>query len=178
MLHGHSLIAGVAAPALIVGLTLSAAWARTGEGPRYRGGQRDAELRTVTGRVLELARTPGEGKLPLVSVRIDRGDHAEDVLLAPPRVFEETGFHVSVGDTLQVMLFRGPSGKSSTAQRARNLTTKQSLRFRSLNQIPLWDETGKWQGEPGCANANPAQDGDAGRRNRGRGRGHDANGVN
>ena len=175
MFHGHSLIAGIAAPALVVGLSLAPAWARAGEGPRYRGGRTDSELRTVTGRIMKLTRAPGEGELPLVSVRIGRGDHAENVLLAPPKVLEETGFHVSVGDTLQVMLFRGTSGKSGIAQRARNLTTNQSLRLRSLNQIPLWDETGKWQGEPGCANANPSHDNDAGRRNRGRGRGHGVN---
>mgnify|MGYP001828431473 CR=1 FL=1 len=108
-------------------------------------------LREVEGRVTEIGALRGEGDLELITVRLSKsGAEAMDLdlLLAPESVLVETGFTVEPGDRLKARIFTTEEGPA-TVHKVKNLTQGSMVRLRTLRQIPLWDNNGRWQGSPG-----------------------------
>lgn len=108
-------------------------------------------LAMIEGTVLEVGSLPGEGGLELVNARLSTR-HADsgvvDLLLAPQSVLDETGFSVQTGDRLRARVFIADEGPAMV-HKVRNVSQGSMLRLRTLRQIPLWDNSGMWQGGPG-----------------------------
>lgn len=124
-----------------------------------------ASLVTVEGEVRSVERTPGEGDLEVLSLRLAprQGGEEMEILLAPEPALKEIGFDVQEGDTIRVRVFT-EAGASARAHKIMNLSRSTMVRLRTLHQIPLWDSTGAWQG--GTCRQSP---GGTGQRRRGGG---------
>jgi hypothetical protein len=140
LLFGTIVLLGITAPA------------RPSPGPPLR-----SSLKTVEGDVLTVNLVEGEGGIEVVQVTIavegDQGP-APAILLAPPEALEEIGFAVHPGDHLKVKYFVG-EGESGKAHKVLNTTRGLMVRLRTLRQIPLWTNQGRWQGGQGRMQRGP-----------------------
>lgn len=104
-------------------------------------------LRTVEGRVTAVGEAPGEGDLPLLTLRLETAAGPLQVLVAPTLALADAGFQVAVGDEVRARVFLGPAGGAAQAQKILNRTQALMVHLRTLRQEPLWDAAGRWQGE-------------------------------
>jgi len=105
-------------------------------------------LRTVEGRVTAVSEAPGEGALPLVTLRVATASGPLDLLAAPASALADAGFQVAVGDLVRARVFLDPGGGVAYAQKLLNRSQALMLHLRTLRQEPLWDAAGRWQGGP------------------------------
>jgi hypothetical protein len=101
----------------------------------------------VEGRVTSVAEGPGEGALPIVTVRLAapaRDSPSWELLLAPRSVLDEIGFEIEKDDHLKARVFPAPGAVK--VHKVLNLTRNKMVRLRALSRIPLWDGNGAWQG--------------------------------
>jgi hypothetical protein len=103
-------------------------------------------LRTLEGKVAEIGETAGEGKLPVVTLKLQTRDGEFQVLVAPAEVLSDIGFSVRVGDQVRARVFLAPVSRLAYAQKLLNQSRDLMVRLRTLRHEPLWDAAGKWQG--------------------------------
>jgi hypothetical protein len=133
--------------------------------PANGGGARFS-LKTVEGVVVDIGSAAGEGGMEVVRVTLaleGEGENRLAVLLAPENVMEEIGFAAERGDRLRVRYFLGEEG-TCKAHKVLNASRGTMVRFRTLRQIPLWDNQGAWQGGPGAPQGGRHGGGRGGRR--------------
>lgn len=109
---------------------------------------RRTSLVTVQGVVEKVSSRPAEGGLDVVMVtlRRDGADSAPfKLLLAPEKTLQEIGFSVRRGDRIKARAFVTGDGYAR-AYKVLNLSRNAMVRFRSLHEVPLWDNHGMWQG--------------------------------
>jgi hypothetical protein len=104
-------------------------------------------LTVLEGRVLALGEAPGEGGLPVVSARLEGSE--KELLLAPAAVLAELDFELREGDVLRVRVLGAGEPGPAPVHRVLNLTRSRMIRLRTMQQTPLWDGAGHWQGSPG-----------------------------
>jgi hypothetical protein len=97
--------------------------------------------------VLSVGEAPGEGGLALVSVHLEGSE--QELLLAPAAVLAELDFEVREGDVLRVRVLGSEEPGPAPVHRILNLTRSRMIRLRTMQQVPLWDGAGHWQGSPG-----------------------------
>jgi len=136
----------LAALLLAVGLAGDAAAATTATGAAAPPAA--LALRTIEGRVTAVSEAPGEGALPLVTLRVATASGPLDLLAAPASALADAGFQVAVGDLVRARVFLDPGGGVAYAQKLLNRSQALMLHLRSLRQEPLWDAAGRWQGGP------------------------------
>jgi hypothetical protein len=111
------------------------------------GGEHCESLTVLEGRVISLGEATGEGDLPLVTVRLEGSER--EMLLAPAALLEELEFPVEEGDLLRLRVLGSEEPGLAKVHRVLNLTRSRMLRLRTMQQAPLWDGAGRWQGSPG-----------------------------
>jgi len=115
-------------------------------------------LRTVEGRVVAVGEAPGEAELALLTLTLETGEGALEVLVAPPAALADAGFRVAVGDEVRARVFLASEGGAAHVQKLLNRTQALMVHVRTLRQEPLWDAAGRWQGTtPGAASRRPGE---------------------
>lgn len=108
-----------------------------------------AQLAIHEGLVVAIGEAEAEGSLQVVSVTLEEASGSATVLLAPATALDEAGFEVAPGDRLKVRVFVAGDGAPLRAHKVFNQTRNTMLRLRTLGDVPLWDEAGRWQGGGG-----------------------------
>lgn len=158
----------VAVILLLAGLALGTAGASGSPAPEA------ARLAIHEGRVTAIGQAEGEGGLPVVSIELEEPAGSVTVLLAPASVLEEAEFEVALGDQLKIRVFVMEGDEPLRAHKVFNQTKNTMLRLRTLGDVPLWNDAGRWQGGRGGRGAGgeaPHRQGPAGGSGRGPGGG-------
>ena len=113
-----------------------------------RTGGEATVLRTLEGKVAEIGEAAGEGKLPVVTLKLQTRDGDFQVLVAPAEILAGIGFSVAVGDQVRARVFLEPVSRLAYAQKLLNESRDLMVRLRTLHHEPLWDAAGNWQGSP------------------------------
>lgn len=153
---------------LLAGLALGTAWASESPVPDA------ASLAIHEGPVTAIGEAEGEGGLRVVSIELEEPSGSATVLLAPASALEEAGFEVSVGDQLKIRVFVPEGDEPLRAHKVFNQTKNTMLRLRTLGNVPLWNDAGRWQGGRGGRGAGgeaPHRQGPSGGSGRGPGGG-------
>ena len=106
-----------------------------------------SSLKTVAGVVTAMEQVPGEGGIEILHVTLGEidGTGTLSILLAPAEALESIGFQIREGDRLKLKCFSDDPGPAR-AHKVMNVSRGTMIRVRTLRQIPLWDNQGRWRG--------------------------------
>lgn len=133
--------------ALVLAAALAAAAFPAARAAERESAGRCESLTVLEGTVLSVGEAPGEGGLAVVSVRLEGS--GQEILLAPAPVLAELDFEVTEGDLLRMRVLGSEEPGRALVHRVLNLTRSRMVRLRTMQQTPLWDGAGHWQGSPG-----------------------------
>lgn len=124
------------------------------------GGVEHSSLKTVAGVVTAIDRVPGEGGIEVLQVTLGEldGEGPTSFLLAPAEALQSIGFEVREGDRLRLKCFYEGAGPARV-HKVMNVSMGSMVRLRTLRQIPMWDNQGRWKG--GAARPQPGHGGGA-----------------